>query len=213
MNHENRFGATRGTAGHLGKATMSDHHGELERLREELISLQKQVDDLRAAESQRAGGMQLDEAIVSYIRKKYGLIIGTTTAEKVKLQLGTAVRQEEERSVEIQAQDQVSGLPRPLNLTNDDVMEALSGPLKSFVETARKVLEKTPPELVSDIIDRGVAICGGGALLPGIDRLMTKELGVPAYLVDNPLTCIAEGAAIALDANIYPKIQRNLPPV
>lgn len=166
-----------------------------------------------AAESQRAGGMQLDEAIVSYIRKKYGLIIGTATAEKVKLELGTAVRQEEERSIEIQAQDQVSGLPRPLNLTNDDVMEALSEPLKSFVETARKVLEKTPPELVSDIIDRGVAICGGGAFLPGIDRLMTKELGVPAYLVDNPMTCIAEGAAIALDANIFPKIQRNLPPV
>ena len=166
-----------------------------------------------AAESQRAGGMQLDEAIVTYIRKKYGLIIGTATAEKVKLELGTAVRQEEERSIEIQAQDQVSGLPRPLNLTNDDVMEALSEPLKSFVETARKVLEKTPPELVSDIIDRGVAICGGGAFLPGIDRLMTKELGVPAYLVDNPMTCIAEGAAIALDANIFPKIQRNLPPV
>ena len=92
-------------------------------------------------------------------------------------------------------------------------MEALADPLKTFVETARKVLEKTPPELVSDIIDRGVAICGGGAFLPGIDRLMTKELGVPAYLVDNPLSCIAEGAAIALDANVYPKIQRNLPPV
>jgi rod shape-determining protein MreB len=166
-----------------------------------------------AAESQRAGGMQLDEAIVSYIRRKYGLIIGAGTAEKVKLELGTAVRQQEERSIEIQAQDQVSGLPRPLNLTNDDVMEALTDTLMSFVETARKVLEKTPPELVSDIIDRGVAICGGGALLPGIDRLMTKELGVPAYLVDNATTCVAEGAAIALNANVFPKIQRNLPPV
>jgi len=166
-----------------------------------------------AAESLRAGGMQLDEAIVTYIRKKYGLIIGTATAEKVKLELGTAVRQDEERSIEIQAQDQVSGLPRPLTLTNDDVMEALTEPLMTFVETARKVLEKTPPELVSDIIDRGVAICGGGAFLPGIDRLMTKELGVPAYLVDNPLTCVAEGAAIALDSNVFPKIQRNLPPV
>lgn len=166
-----------------------------------------------AAESLRAGGMQLDEAIVSYVRKKYGLIIGKSTAEKVKLELGTAVRQDEERSTEIQAQDQVSGLPRPLSLTNDDVMEALADTLKTFVDTARKVLEKTPPELVSDIIDRGVAICGGGAFLPGIDRLMTKELGVPAYLVDNPLSCIAEGAAIAMDANVYPKIQRNLPPV
>lgn len=166
-----------------------------------------------AAESLRAGGMQLDEAIVGYVRKKFGLIIGTSTAERVKLELGTAVRQDEERSIEIQAQDQVSGLPRALDLTNDDVMEALMPPLKTFVETARKVLEKTPPELVSDIIDRGVAICGGGALLPGIDRLMTKELGVPAYLVDNPLSCVAEGAAIALDSNVYPKVQRNLPPV
>lgn len=166
-----------------------------------------------AAESLRAGGMHLDEAIISYVRKKFGLIIGSATAERVKLKLGTAIRQEEEKSIEIQAQDQVSGLPRPLNLTNDDILEALTDPLKRFVETARKVLEKTPPELVSDIIDRGVAICGGGAALPGIDRLMTKELGVPAYLVDNPLTCIAEGAAIALDANVYPKIKRNLPPV
>lgn len=164
-----------------------------------------------AAESLRAGGIFLDESIVSYVRKKYGLIIGTATAEQVKLNLGTAVQQEEERSTEIQAQDQVSGLPRPLTLTNDDVLEALQEPLQSFVETARRVLEKTPPELVSDIIDRGVAICGGGAALPGIDRLMTKELGVPAYLVDNPLTCIAEGAAVALDPNVYPKIKRNLP--
>jgi rod shape-determining protein MreB len=164
-----------------------------------------------AAESLRAGGMHLDEAIVSHVRKKYGLIIGSATAEQVKLTLGTAIRQEEEKSIEIQAQDQVSGLPRPLNLTNDDVLEALSGPLSNLVDTARKVLEKTPPELVSDIIDRGVAICGGGASLPGIDRLMTKELGVPAYLVDNPKTCIAEGAAIALDPNVYPKIKRNLP--
>jgi rod shape-determining protein MreB len=164
-----------------------------------------------AAESLRAGGMHLDEAIISYVRKKYGLIIGSTTAERLKLKLGTAIRQEEEKSIEIQAQDQVSGLPRPLNLTNDDILEAITDPLKRFVETARKVLEKTPPELVSDIIDRGVAICGGGAALPGIDRLMTRELGVPAYLVDNPLTCIAEGAAIALDANVYPKIKRNLP--
>ncbi len=164
-----------------------------------------------AAESLREGGMHLDEAIVSYVRKKYGLIIGPATAEQVKLKLGSAIRQEEEKSIEIQAQDQVSGLPRPLNLTNDDVLEALSEPLKNFVETARKVLEKTPPELVSDIIDRGVAVCGGGATLLGIDKLMTKELGVPAYLVDNPMTCIAEGASIALDPNVYPKIKRNLP--
>jgi rod shape-determining protein MreB len=89
----------------------------------------------------------------------------------------------------------------------------MEGPLTEIVETARLVLEKTPPELVSDIIDRGIAICGGTALLRGIDKLLTKELGVPAYLVDNPITCVAEGASLALEAGILPKIRRNLPPV
>lgn len=166
-----------------------------------------------SAETLRAGGLHLDEAIISYVRKKYGLIIGPSTAEQVKLKIGAAVRQEEEASVEVQAQDQVTGLPRPVTLTSDDILDALKDPLQEIVETARRVLEKTPPELISDIIDRGVAICGGGALLRGIDKLLTKELGVPAYLVDNPLSCIAEGAALALDPNVYPKIKRNLPPV
>jgi rod shape-determining protein MreB len=166
-----------------------------------------------AAETLRAGGMQLDEAIANYVRKKYGLIIGLQTAEQVKLKIGAAVPQDEEQVLDIQAQDQVSGLPRSLTLTNDDVTEALREPLRDVVETARRVLEKTPPELVSDIIDRGIAICGGGSLLRGIDRLLTKELGVPAYNVDNALTCVAQGAALALDPNIFPKIKRNLPPV
>jgi rod shape-determining protein MreB and related proteins len=164
-----------------------------------------------ASETLRAGGMQLDEAIIAYVRKKFGLIIGPSTAEQVKIKIGAAIPQEDEQSVEIQAQDQVTGLPRPLSLTSDDVVEAMREPLRDFVETARRVLEKTPPELVSDIIDRGVALCGGTALLRGIDKLMTKELGVPAYLVDNPLTCVAEGAANALDPGVYPKIKRNLP--
>ena len=166
-----------------------------------------------AAETMRAGGMQLDEAIVNYVRKKYGLIIGQQTAEQVKIKIGAALPQDEEAVLEIQAQDQVSGLPKPITLTNDDVTEALREPLHDVVETARRVLEKTPPELVSDIIDRGIAICGGGSQLRGIDRLLTKELGVPAYNVDNALTCVAQGAALALDPNIYPKIKRNLPPV
>jgi len=166
-----------------------------------------------AAESVREGGLQLDEAIIAYVRKKYGLIIGQPTAEQVKIKIGSAIRQQDKRSVEIQGQDQVTGLPKPLTLTNDDIVDALKDTLEDFVETARRVLEKTPPELVSDIIDRGVALCGGTSLLPGIDRLMTKELGVPAYLVDNPLTCVSEGAALALDPTVFPKIRRNLPPM
>jgi len=164
-----------------------------------------------AADTLRAGGISLDEAIISYVRKKYGLIIGQLTAEQVKLRIGAAVPQDEEQSMEIQGQDQVSGLPRPATLTTGEVVEAFRDPLDNIIETARRVLEKTPPELVSDIIDRGVALTGGGALLRGIDKLMTKELGVPAFLVDNPVTCTAEGATRAL--SMYPLIKRNLPAV
>ena len=164
-----------------------------------------------AGEMMRAGGMHLDDAIVAYVRKKYGLIIGQMTAEQVKIKIGAAVPQDEEQSVEIQGQDQVSGLPRPVTLTTGELVDAMEEPLMAVVETARRVLEKTPPELVSDIIDRGVALCGGGALLRGIDRLLTKELGVPAYLVDNPTTCVAEGAARGVRMREY--LRRNLPSV
>jgi rod shape-determining protein MreB len=145
-----------------------------------------------AGETLRAGGTSLDEAIVGYVRKKYGLIIGQQTAEQIKIKIGAAVPQDDEQSVEIQGQDQVTGLPRPVTLTTGEVIDAIEEPLNAIIETARRVLEKTPPELVSDIIDRGIALCGGGALLRGIDRLFTKELGVPAYLVDNPTTCIVQ---------------------
>jgi rod shape-determining protein MreB len=162
-----------------------------------------------AADTMRAGGMAMDEAIVNYIRKKYGVIIGQQTAEQVKIQVGAAVPQAEEQSIEIQGQDQVTGLPRPVTMTTGEVVEALQDPLGSIIETARRVLEKTPPELISDIIDRGVAITGGGAKLRGIDKLLTKELGVPAYLVDNPTTCTAEGAAKGF--SVFGLIRRNLP--
>jgi len=164
-----------------------------------------------AGETIRMGGMQLDEAIVSYVRKKYGIIIGEITAEQVKLKIGAAVLQDEEQSVEIQGQDQVTGLPRPVTITTGEVVEAMQEPLRAMVETARRTLEKTPPELVSDIIDRGVALTGGGALLRGMDKLMTKELGVPAYVVDNPTTCVAEGAARGL--KMREVLRRYLPPV
>lgn len=161
-----------------------------------------------AAETLRAGGMALDEAIVGYVRKKYGLIIGQLTAEQVKVRIGAAVPVDEEQMMEIQGQDQVTGLPKPVTLTTGEVVEALKEPLGDIIETARRVLEKTPPELVSDIIDRGVALTGGGALLRGIEKLMTKELGVPAYRVDNPTTCTAAGAARGL--SMFAMIRRNL---
>jgi rod shape-determining protein MreB len=162
-----------------------------------------------AGETVRAGGLHMDEAIISYVRKKYGVIIGQPTAENVKIMIGAAVPTDDEKSMEIQGQDQVTGLPRPITLTTEEVFDAIEDPLHMVVETARRTLEKTPPELVSDIIDRGVALCGGGALLPGLDRLLTKELGVPAYRVDHPTTCVAEGASKGL--SMYSLIRRSLP--
>ena len=164
-----------------------------------------------AADTLRAGGMDLDEAIVNYVRRKYGVIIGLQTAEQLKIRIGAAVPQDIENSMEVQGQDQVTGLPRPVTLTTGEIVEALQEPLKQIVETGRKVLEKTPPELVSDIIDRGVALCGGGALLRGIDKLLTKSLGIPAYLVDNPLTCVVQGATKGF--TMLNLIRRNFPQV
>jgi rod shape-determining protein MreB and related proteins len=164
-----------------------------------------------SGETLRAGGIDLDEAIVNYVRRKYGIVIGQVTAEQLKVRIGAAVPQDTENSMEVQGQDQVTGLPRPVTLTTGEIVEALQDPLKAIVETGRRVLEKTPPELVADIIDRGVALCGGGALLRGIDKLLTKSLGIPAYLVDNPMTCTVEGAVKALP--MYNILRRSLPQV
>jgi rod shape-determining protein MreB len=164
-----------------------------------------------SAETLRAGGLDFDEAISIYVRRKYGVSIGQRTAEQLKIKIGAAVPQDQEQSMEVQGQDQVTGLPRPVTLTTGEIVEALQEPLKDVVETGRRVLEKTPPELVSDIIDRGVALCGGGALLRGIDKLLTKSLGIPAYLVDNPLTCVVEGTVRGLA--LYDVLERNLPKI
>jgi len=164
-----------------------------------------------SAETLRAGGIDFDEAIVNYVRRKYGIVIGQLTAEQLKTKIGAAVPQDTENSMEVQGQDQVTGLPRPVTLTTGEIVEALQDPLKSVIETGRRVLERTPPELVADIIDRGVALCGGGALLRGVDKLLTKSLGIPAYLVDAPLTCVVEGAVKALP--MYNILKRTLPQV
>lgn len=164
-----------------------------------------------SAETLRKGGLDLDEAIVNYVRRKYGIVIGQVTAEQLKIKIGAAVPQDMENSMEVQGQDQVTGLPRPVTLTTGEVVEALQEPLKEIVETCRRVLERTPPELVADVIDRGVALCGGGALLRGVDKLLTKSLGIPAYLVDNPLTCVVEGSMRGL--GMINVLRRNLPQV
>ncbi len=166
---------------------------------------------LVTAHTVRNGGGRLDEAIASYVRKKYGLVIGARTAEEAKIRIGAALPQDESRTLEIQGQDQVTGLPRPITLTTDEVVEALQEPLHLQLVAARSVLERTPPELASDIIDRGMVVAGGGSLLRGIDKWLTRETGVPAYLADEPVACIAKGAARGL--TMLDRLRRHLPQV
>lgn len=163
-----------------------------------------------SAETSRVAGLELDEAIVRYVRRKYGLIIGQQTAEQLKIQIGAAIPQDNQESMQIQGQDQISGLPKPATLTTDEIVEALQSPLEDIAGTIRRVMEKTPPELISDIIDRGVALSGGTSLLRGVDRYFTRSLGIPAYVVDNPTTCVVEGAAKAF--SMIDVLSRNLPP-
>ncbi len=163
-----------------------------------------------SAETTQVAGLLMDQAIVDYVKHKYGLIIGQPTAEQLKIKIGAAIPQDDQQSMEIQGQDQVSGLPRPTTLTTDEIVEALQKPLEDIVAMIRHVLEKTPPELISDIIDRGVALCGGSSLIRGMDKYLTKALGIPAYLVDNPTTCVVEGAAKAY--SMIEELSRNLPP-
>ena len=156
------------------------------------------MNDIITAETSRTGGLSLDDAIILYVRRKYGVIIGQQTAEMLKIRIGAALPQDTQLTLEVQGQDQVTSLPRPVSLTTDDIVEALQDPINEIVNMVKRVLEKTPPELISDIIDRGVALCGGGALLRGMEKFLTKSLGIPAYLVDNPTTCTATGATRAL---------------
>lgn len=151
------------------------------------------------AESVRVAGMSLDDAIINYVRRKYSLVIGEMTAEAVKIQIGTALPLEEEYTMEIQGRDQVGGLPRTITITSGEVAEAIAEPLAMIANCAKNVLEATPPELASDIIDRGICLTGGTALLRSIDRYITQETGVPAYVADEPIVCTAVGAGRALD--------------
>ncbi len=150
-----------------------------------------------SAETSRTAGLRIDDAIINYVRKKYGLVIGQTTAEQLKLNIGAAIPTEDEKTMEIQGQDQVTGLPKPASLTTNEIVEAIQPPLDEIIALIRRVLEKTPPELISDIIDRGVALCGGTSLMKGLDKHLTVALGIPAYVVENPVTCTVEGLAKA----------------
>ncbi|MGQ9457354.1 MAG: rod shape-determining protein [Anaerolineae bacterium] len=155
--------------------------------------------DIVVSGSVRIGGNKIDEAIVNYIRRKYNLLVGEKTAETIKIQIGSALPLDEELRMEVRGRDQVSGLPRTITLTSGEVTEAITEPLANIVGVVRAVLSKTPPELAADIIDRGIMLTGGGALLRHMDRLLTKETGVPCYVAENALACVAIGAGKALE--------------
>jgi rod shape-determining protein MreB len=152
------------------------------------------VNGIVVAHTVRLGGQRLDEALASYIRHKYGLVIGDSTSEEIKLKVGAAIPMEQDSTLEVQGRDQVNGLPRKVTVTTSDVIEALEDPLLQIGSGVRATLEKTPPELTSDIIDRGMMLCGGGSLLKGMDRYLTETTGVPAYLAEEPVACLAIGA-------------------
>jgi rod shape-determining protein MreB len=164
-----------------------------------------------AADAVRIAGNELDEAIATYVRKKYGLIIGQRTASEAKIRIGAAIPQDENRSIEIQGQDQVTSLPRPVVLTTAELVEAVQETLHLMLVAVRNVLEHTPPELASDIIDKGMVVCGGTALLRGVDKWLTRETGIPAYLAEEPVACVAKGAAKSL--TMLERLRRALPPV
>jgi rod shape-determining protein MreB len=149
--------------------------------------------------SLRVGGNKFDESIATYIRKKYNLMIGERTAEEVKIQIGTALPLEREMTMEVRGRDLIAGLPRTIPITSSEVMEAIEAPLQQLVAAVRSVLEQTPPELSSDIIDKGMVMSGGGALLRNIDRLLTQVTGVPCHVAEDPLNCVALGTGLALE--------------
>lgn len=150
-------------------------------------------------ESGRIGGLRMDDSIISYVRRKYNLTIGQPTAEAIKIQIGAAVVPAEPMMMEIQGRDNVSGLPRTVTVSTGEVVEALAEPLAMIASVLKSVLGDTPPELASDIIDRGIVLTGGGALLRGLDQYLTRETGVPVYRADNAMIAVATGAGRALE--------------
>jgi len=151
------------------------------------------------SDSVRIAGMKLDDAIVNHVRRKHNLVIGEKTAEEIKKTIGSATPLEEPLEMEVKGRDQVAGLPRPIKVVSDEITEVMSEPLSAISGVVKSVLEKTPPELASDIIDRGIIITGGTAQLRNIDAMLTEQIGVPCYLADNPEACVALGAGWGLE--------------
>lgn len=152
------------------------------------------------ASSARVAGDKMDEAISDFIRKKYNLAVGDQTAEEIKIKIGTAFPEKEKKYLQIRGRDLISGLPRNIKVSSYEVYEAIVGPLNEIVQVIKKVLRETPPELSADIMDKGMIISGGGALLRNIDRLISKQTGVPCFVAEDPLLCVAKGTGVVLES-------------
>lgn len=162
------------------------------------------------SESVRVAGDRLDDAIAAYVKRRYNLMIGDRTAEDMKVKIGAAVPLgDDELKMEIRGRDQISGLPKTMTVTSSDVTAAIQDSLGTIVSVVRSVLERTPPELASDVIDRGIVLTGGGALLRHLDVLIAQETGIPVHIAESPLDCVAIGAGVALE--YLEVIRRSLP--
>ena len=147
----------------------------------------------------RVGGDKFDEAIINYIRRNYGMLIGETTAEQIKKEIGSAFPGSEVREMEVMGRNLAEGVPRSFTISSNEILEALTDPLNNIVSAVKIALEQTPPELGSDIARKGMVLTGGGALLRDIDRLLMEETGLPVLIADDPLTCVVRGSGKALD--------------
>ena len=149
--------------------------------------------------SARLAGDKMNMAITSYMKKKYNLAIGEQTAENIKIKIGTALPEKEERNLEIRGRDLILGLPRDIKISSNEICEVLSEPLTEIVQTIKQVLRNAPPELSADIMDKGMVLSGGGALLKNIDEFIVQETGVPCFIAEEPLLCVAKGTGKVLD--------------
>ncbi len=157
------------------------------------------------SKSIRIGGDEFDEAIVEHVKKTYNLMIGERTSEEIKIKIGSAYPLEEELSMEIRGRDLVSGLPKMVKITSEEVREALAEPVQYIIEAVRVTLERTPPELCADLIDRGIVMAGGSSMLRGLDKLISEETGLPVHVAENPLIAVANGTGKVLSELHYLK--------
>ncbi len=152
-----------------------------------------------ASKNVRTGGDEFDQNIINYIKRKFNLLIGERTAENIKIEIGTAYKLDEELTLEVKGRNLINGLPKNAVISSEDIREALSESLDKIVEAIKETLERTPPELAADIIDRGITLTGGGALLRGMDKLVSSETGIDVHIAETPLDCVANGTGYVLD--------------